>query len=126
MAEITIETRTPTGVSGSGPFYDVTFSTNYSSHIRVNDWAYVDLYQCRWSPQPGPLLSEYKYQVTALVDADTLTLKWISATNGYPDDEPYPMHNGFSASYDNCNGISDVVFKREIGEGNTFLMFVDY
>jgi hypothetical protein len=133
MAEITIDTRTParfTGCTGSGPFYNVTFTTNYSTNIRLLDFAYMDHRQNRWLNQPGPHLSMYKYQVTALAvgthPLSTVTLKWISATNSYADASPCTLGDGTASAYDNLDGQADVVFKREIGDGNTFLMFVDY
>jgi len=128
MAEITIDTRkpAPVGCTGSGPFYNVTFTTNYSTNVRLLDFAYMDHRQNRWLNQPGPHLSTYKYQVTALVDANTVTLKWLSATNSYADDSPCDLGDGTASAYDNLDGQADVVFKREIGDGNTFLMFVDY
>jgi hypothetical protein len=123
MAERTIDTRTPQSCTGFGPFYNVTFTTNYVG-VQVNDWAYMDHRQNRWLNQPGPHLSTYKYQVTALVDADTVTLKWLSATNGYSDDSPCDLGDGTADQYDNLNGQADVVFKRGVSP-SPFLMFVD-
>lgn len=123
MPERTIDTRTPQSCTGSGPFYDVTFTTNYVG-VKVNDFAYMDHRQNRWLSQPGPHLSTYKYQVTALVDSDTVTLKWISATNGYADDSPCGLGDGTASAYDNLDGQADVVFKRGVSP-SPFLMFVD-
>jgi len=120
-----VDTRTPQGCTGSGPFYNVTFTTNYVG-VKVNDWAYMDHRQNRWLNQPGPHLSMYKYQVTALVDADTVTLKWISATQShlsYGDDVPCNLGDGTASAYDHLDGQADVVFKR-IGN-SPFLMFLD-
>jgi hypothetical protein len=125
MSERTIDTRTPAllGCTGSGPLYNVTFTTNYVG-VKVNDFAYMDHRQNQWLNQPGPHLSTYKYQVTALVDADTVTLKWLSATNGYSDDSPCDLGDGTADQYDNLNGQADVVFKRGVSP-SPFLMFVD-
>jgi hypothetical protein len=84
----------------------------------------MDHRENRWLNQPGPHLSLYKYKVTALVDADTLTLKWISATNGYADDSPCDLGDGTASAYDNMDGQADVEFRRE-HVGANFLMFVD-
>ena len=122
MTERTIDTRTPQSCTGFGPFYDVTFTTNYVG-VKVNDWAYMDHRQNRWENQPGSHLSMYKYQVTALVDADTVTLKWISATNSYGLADPCHLGDGTADQYDNLNGQADVVFKRV--HSAPFLMFLD-
>ena len=122
MSERLIDTRTPQGCTGAAPFYDVTFTTNYVG-VKVNDFAYMDHRQNRYEGQPGPHLSTYKYQVTALVDADTVTLKWISATNGYAAASPCDLGDGTAIAYDNLDGQADVVFKRSVGA--PFLMFVE-
>lgn len=118
----TIDNRTPESCIGSGPFYDVTFTTNYVG-VKVGDLAFMDHRQNTWLNQPGPHLATYKYQVTALVDADTVTLKWISATNGYTDDSPCDLGDGTMSGYDISDGQADVLFKR-MGD-SAFLMFVD-
>jgi len=120
-----IDTRTPAtlGCTGSGPFYNVTFTTNYVG-VKVGDYAYMDHRQNQWLNQPGPHLSLYKYKVTALVDANTVTLKWISATNSYADDSPCDLGDGTASAYDNLDGQADVEFRRE-HVGANFLMFVD-
>lgn len=117
-----VDTRTPQTCNGSGPHYDVTFTTNYVG-VKVNDFAYMDHRANRWLNQPGPHLSMYKYQVTALVNANTVTLKWISATNSYADDSPCHLGDGTASAYDNLDGQADVVFKRI--HNSPFLMFLD-
>jgi hypothetical protein len=87
--------------------------------IQVGDWVYVNHEE---AGNDGNVLSVYTYQVTAIVDADTLTLKWISATNSYVDDSPCDLCDGTGSSA-SCGGKAPHTFKRDLG--SAYLMFVD-
>ena len=87
--------------------------------IQVGDWVYVNHEE---AGNDGNVLSVYTYQVTAIVDADTLTLKWISATNSYVDDSPCDLCDGTGSSA-TCGGKAPHTFKRDLG--SAYLMFVD-
>ena len=117
--QITVDTITPDSCSASsGPFYDVTYGAGYGG-VKVGDWVYVNHEE---AGNDGNVLSVYTYQVTAIVDADTLTLKWISSTNSYVDDSPCDLCDGTGSSA-TCGGIAPNVFKRDLG--SAYLMFVD-
>ena len=120
-------------VAISAPFNDGT-DTN-AGHVRVyqedagavvttvdaqvGDWVYVNHEE---AGNDGNVLSVYTYQVTAIVDADTLTLRWISATNGYVDDSPCDLCDGTGSSA-SCGGKAPHTLKRDLG--SAYLMFVD-
>ena len=87
--------------------------------MQVGDWVYVNHEE---AGNDGNVLSVYTYQVTAIVDADTLTLKWISSTNGYVDDSPCDLCDGTGSSA-SCGGKAPHTFKRDLG--SAYLMFVD-
>jgi len=116
--QIIVHTNTPTSCTGSGPTYNVDYISNHSG-IQVGDWVSVNHEE---AGNDGNILSVYTYQVTAIVDADTLTLKWISATNSYGDDSPCDLCDGTGSS-DLCGGIAPHTFKRDLG--SAFITFVE-
>jgi len=89
-----------------------------TDRIQVGDWVYATHKEAG----TGTVLSIYTYQVTAIVDANTLTLKWISATNSYGDDSPCDLCDGTGTSA-TCGGIAPHTFKRDLG--SAFITFVE-
>ena len=87
--------------------------------IQVGDWVYVNHEE---AGNDGNILSVYTYQVTAIVDANTLTLKFISATNSYGDDSPCDLCDGTGTSA-TCGGIAPHTFKRDLG--SPYIIFVE-
>ena len=87
--------------------------------IQVGDWVYVNHEE---AGNDGNILSVYTYQVTAIVDANTLTLKFISATNSYGDDSPCDLCDGTGTSA-SCGGIAPHTFKRDLG--SPYIIFVE-
>ena len=89
-----------------------------TDRIQVGDWVYATHKEAG----TGTVLSIYTYQVTAIVDSDTLSLKYISDTGSLGVDSPCDLCDG-SGSYGACDEIAPHVFKRDIGAA--FMTFME-
>ena len=127
MARNTITIATDIAVSscsGSGP----TYTVNYASYnlltlgIQIGDWITALHYE---AGEPETLVSTYTYQVTAITDSDTLTVKYITdvgeSIGSYGDDSPCDLNSGQGSSGSPEN--SPHKFTRDLGAA--FEMFVE-
>lgn len=89
-----------------------------TDRIQVGDWVYVNHKEA----DSSTVLSVFTYQVKTIVNSSTLTLTYISATNGYTILSPCDLCDGSGSSGD-CGGIAPHVFKRDIG--SSFMAFME-
>tara|TARA_R110000787_G_scaffold49634_4_gene118906 strand:+ start:2696 stop:3073 length:378 start_codon:yes stop_codon:yes gene_type:complete len=108
--------------SGSGP----TYTANYGSSVanaQVGD--HVTVYKMEPGGGAhgggGTDISTYTYLVTGITDADTLTIKYITDSNGDGDDSPCDLPSGTGSS--GSPNKAPHTFYRDLG--SAFLMFVD-
>ena len=80
--------------SGTGPFYTVNYGSSVAN-VQVGDWITVLHYE---AGDDTTLLSTYTYQVTGITDSDTLTVKYISDSDGLGDDSPCDLNSGTGSS----------------------------
>jgi hypothetical protein len=95
----------------------IIYKTTSNLSPQVGDWAVA-----KHKEQSGADLSTYTYRVTQVVDADTLKLEFVSATNGYTDDSPCDLCDG-TESAGGCGGIAPHVIKRDLG--GMFMVLLD-
>ena len=108
--------------SGSGP----TYTANYGSSVAN---AQVGDHVTAYKMEPGggahggggTDISTYTYLVTGITDADTLTIKYITDSNGDGDDSPCDLPSGTGSS--GSPNKAPHTFYRDLG--SAFLMFVD-
>ena len=105
------------GVGGDDVGHVRVYEYHSVDRIQVGDWVYVDHKEAG----TDTLLSVYTYRVKAIVDSDTLTLTYISATNSYTILSPCDLCDG-TGSYGSCP-IAPHVFKRDIGAA--FMTFME-
>ena len=102
--------------SGSGP----TYTANYGSsvvNVQVGDWITAVHHT---AGDEDDTLSTYTYQVTAITDSDTLTVKYITDSDSLGDDSPCDLNSGGGSSGSPEN--SPHTFTRDLG--SAFLAFV--
>jgi hypothetical protein len=92
-----------------------------AGHVRVYEYHSTDriqvgdlVYATHKEAGTGTVLSIYTYRVKTIVDSDTLTLTYVSATNGYTVVSPCALCDG-SGSSGACGGIPSHTFKRNLG-----------
>ena len=125
MARNTITVYTNVALSscaGSGPSY----TTNYGSsvaNVQVGDHVTVykmDAGNGEYDADANNESSIYTYLVTGKTDADTLTIKYITDTNGDGDDSPCDLPSGTGSS--GSPNKAPHTFTRDLGAA--FLAFV--
>jgi len=105
--------------SGSGP----TYTTSYGSsvvNVQVGDWVTVNK-RVAGAGGSSTISSVYTYQVTAIIDTERLTIKYISDSDGDGDDSPCDLPSGTGSS--GSPNKAPHTFYRDLGAA--FLMFVD-
>ena len=122
MARQTITVYTDIALSscsGSGP----TYTANYGSsvvNVQVGDWitAYKRVAGAGGS---STIESTYTYQVTAITDSDTLTVKYITDSDSDGDDSPCDLPSGTGSS--GSPNKAPHTFTRDLGAA--FLAFME-
>ena len=97
--------------SGSGPTYTVNYSVEVTHQhddssppaipVQVGDWVTVYKMEAgagEYDSDASNEESTYTYQVIAITDKDTLTLKYITDSNGDGDDSPCDLPSGTGSS----------------------------
>ena len=105
--------------SGSGPTYTANYGSSVAN-VQVGDWITANKRVA--GGDPGGIVSVYTYQVTGITDADTLTVKYITDTNGDGDDSPCDLPSGTGSS--GSPNKAPHKFTRDLGAA--FEMFIDY
>jgi len=109
--------------SGSGPTYTVNYGSSVAN-VQVGDWVTVYKMEAGGGEHEPDLANEesaYTYQVTGITDSDTLTVKYITDSNGDGDDSPCDLPSGSGSS--GSPNKAPHIFYRDLGA--SFLMFVD-
>ena len=110
--------------SGTGPNYTVNYGASVAN-VQIGDWVTAKHYT---AGDAFDFLSTYTYQVTAIIDSDTLDVKYItdvipdvtpSAALG--DANPCDLNSGEGSSGSPTN--SPHTFTRDLG--SAFEMFVE-
>jgi len=107
------------GESG-GPIYRVNYGASVAN-AQIGDWITAEHYT---AGDNTDLLSTYTYQVTAIIDSDTLDVKYITDDDGADgslgDDSPCDLNSGEGSSGSPTN--SPHKFTRDLG--SAFEIFV--
>ena len=107
--------------SGSGPTYTVNYGSSVAN-TQVGDWITALHYT---AGDGDDLLSTYTYQVTAITDSDTLTVKYITDDDGADgnlgDASPCDLNSGEGSSGSPENAPHK--FTRDLGAA--FEIFVE-
>ena len=111
-----IDTETPSGSSGGGPSYVVTFGTTPSG-ISVGDIGFMDT-----EPAGGGDETDYTFLVTA-IDGANITLKYLTDTGGEGDASPYGLYTGQGSSGSPTQ--APMVFKRAFSTITLFEQMID-
>ena len=127
-----IDTKTPSTSSGSGPSYTIGFTANPTiksasqNGIAVGDIATMDTDEAGANgggfPPVGSIPSTYTFLVTG-ISGSSITVKYISDTGGKGDASPLGLYtgNGSSGSPEQAS----MVFKRAFTSISTFEAMVD-
>ena len=124
MARNTVRIYTNIAVSscsGSGPAYTINYGSSVAN-VQVGD--IVTVYKMavgEGADSGSDEDSKYAYRVTGITDSDTLTITYVTDTNGDGDDSPCDLPSGEGSSGD--PGKAPHIFDRNLG--SAFLMFVE-
>jgi hypothetical protein len=105
--------------SGSGPTYTANYGSSVAN-VQVGDWITANS-RVAGAGGGSTIQSVYTYQVTAITDADTLTVKYISDSASGGDDSPCDLASGTGSSGSPNKAPHE--FTRDLGAA--FEMFVD-
>ena len=122
MARQTITVYTDIALSscsGSGPSYTANYGSSVVN-VQVGDWitAYKRVAGAGGS---STIESTYTYQVTAITDSDTLTVKYITYSDSDGDDSPCDLPSGTGSS--GSPNKAPHTFTRDLGAA--FLAFME-
>ena len=124
MARKTVRIYTNIAVSscsGSGPAYTINYGSSVAN-VQVGDIVTVYKMEVGAGAHSGSdEESKYTYRVTGITDSDTLTITYVTDTNGDGDDSPCDLPSGEGSSGD--PGKAPHIFDRNLG--SAFLMFVE-
>jgi hypothetical protein len=123
MARNTVRIYTDVAVSscsGSGPTYTVNYGSSVAN-VQIGDVVTVYKMEAGGGAFSGSNEeSKYTYHVTGITDSDTLTLKYITDSNGDGDDSPCDLPSGTGSS--GSPNKAPHIFDRNLG--SAFLAFV--
>ena len=80
--------------SGSGPSYTVNYGSSVTDALIGDTITAVH----HTAGDASDILSTYTYQVTGITDSDTLTVKYITDSDGLGDDSPCDLNSGTGSS----------------------------
>ena len=81
--------------AGAGPNYNVTYEVEVSGFASSGDYVYINHYAVG---ETGSPLSVYTYKVENIIDANTLTLQYVSDSASIGDSSPCALCNGIGSS----------------------------
>ena len=123
---IIIDNATVNSVTGSGPSYTVTYSTNVSDDTKIGDKVIVEK-RAAGAGTGSTVLSTYTYIVTAvgsevmtIPPTYDLTIKYEYDTAGLGDDSPADLYSGGGSSGSPEKAPHDIVRLTA-----PFILFVD-
>jgi hypothetical protein len=126
MARNTVRIYTNIAVSscsGSGPAYTINYGSSVAN-VQVGD--IITVYKMEagggaYDSDANNQESTYTYRVTGITDSDTLTITYVTDTNGDGDDSPCDLPSGTGSS--GSPNKAPHTFDRNLG--SPFLMFVE-
>ncbi len=102
-----------------GPIYRVDYGSSVAN-VQVGDWITANK-RTAGAGGSSTIVSVYTYQVTAIIDSDTLDIKYISDSASSGDDSPCDLPSGTGSS--GSPNKAPHKFTRDLG--SAFKMFID-
>jgi hypothetical protein len=105
-----------------GPIYRISYSGSSTAveNVQVGDWVTVNK-RVAGAGGSSTISSVYTYQVTAIINGNTLDIKYISDSAEEGDDSPCDLPSGTGSS--GSPNKAPHKFTRDLG--SAFKMFID-